>query len=159
MYSRVQLSNMEVNNYNKYRIKIVDSKCSCIEANGEQGQRFLYPDVSDNLPKLYVVKQANEVYYVGITRQDIRKRLRYGMSTKGEHGYSGYKWKHLKEVELLIWTFPHSQSEDVEAIEAELVYLIRKKTGKWPQYQMEIHFHHGASESELQVARSILNVL
>ncbi len=150
---------MEVNSYNKYRIQIVDSKFKCIEANGEQGQGFLYPDVSDKLPKLYVVKHDKDIYYVGITRQDIRKRLRYGFSAKGEHGYSGYKWKHLKEVELLIWTFPHSQSEDVEAIEAELVYLIREKAGKWPQYQMEIHFHHGASESELQAARSILGCL
>ena len=150
---------MEATKHNSYKIRITDGKCHCTEANGERGKGFVPPDVADNLSKLYVVKHDSEVYYVGITRQDIRKRLRYGMSAKGEHGYSGYKWKHLKEVELLIWTFPRSQSEDVEAVEAELVYLIREKTGKWPQYQMEIHFHHGAAESEIQVARSILDGL
>ena len=43
---------MKVNPCNKYKIKIADSKFRCIEANGERGQGFLYPDVSDNLPKL-----------------------------------------------------------------------------------------------------------
>jgi len=112
--------------------------------------------VAGNLPKLYVVKQANEVYYVGITRQDIRIRLRIGFSAKGEHGYHGYKWKELGEADLLVWSFPDMQSEDVEAIEAELVYFIREKFGKWPKYQMEIHFHHGATEAQMQIARSIL---
>ena len=147
---------MEVNSYNKYGIQIVDSKFRCIEANGEQGQGFLYPDVSDNLPKLYVVKRGKDIYYVGITRQDIRKRLRQGFSAKGEHGYHGYKWKNQEIAELLIWSFPDSTQEHVEAIEAELVYFIRDKTGKWPKYQMEIHFH-GASEKQRQIAESILS--
>lgn len=146
---------IEVRKHNSYKIRIANGKSHCIEANGERGKGFVLPDVADNLPKLYVVKQANEVYYVGITKQDIRKRLRAGFSAEGEHGYHGYKWKELDEADLLIWSFPGSQSEDVEAVEAELVYLIREKTGKWPKYQMEIHFH-GASESEIQVARSIL---
>jgi len=42
----------------------------------------------------------------------------------------------------------------MEAIEAELVYFIREKTGNWPKYQMEIHFHR-ASEEEKQIAMSI----
>lgn len=147
---------MEINSYNKYRLQIVDSKFRCIEANREHGRGFLYPDISDNLPKLYVVKHDKDIYYVGITRQDIRKRLRYGFSAKGEHGYYGYKWKVRDSVDLLIWCFPDSTTEHVEAIEAELVYFIRGKTGKWPKYQMEIHFH-GASEIERQIAEAILS--
>ena len=147
---------MEANNYGKYRIKIADSKFRCIEANGEKGQGFMYPDVSDDLPKLYVVKHGKDIYYVGMTVQDIRKRLRQGFSAKGEHGYHGYKWKDLDTVEVLVWCFPGSNQDHVEAIEAELVYFIREKTGKWPKYQMEIHFH-GASKSEMQVAKSILS--
>ena len=146
---------MNSNNYHSYKIRISDLKAECVEANGEHGKGFLYPDISDKLPKLYVVKRDKEVYYVGITRQDIRKRLRYGFSARGEHGYHGYKWKGQDEVELLVWSFPGSTTICVEAIEAELVYLIREKTGKWPKYQMEIHFH-GASEAEMQVAKSIL---
>ena len=153
---RVPLSSMEANTYNRYRIKISDSKFECIETNGEKGKGFLYPDVSDKLPKLYVVKRGKEIYYVGITTQDIRKRLRYGFSATGKHGYYGYKWKDQDTVEILIWSFPDSIQEHVEAIEAELVYFIREKTSKWPKYQMEIHFH-GASEKQRQVAESILD--
>jgi len=147
---------MDANTYNKYRIKISDSRCKCIEANGERGKGFLYPDTSDKLPKLYIVKHDKEIYYVGITSQHIRERLRYGFSAKGEHGYYGYKWKGLDSIELLIWSFPDSTKDHVEAIEAELVYFVRVKTGQWPKYQMEIHFH-GASEQERQIAESILS--
>jgi predicted GIY-YIG superfamily endonuclease len=147
---------MEASTYNKYKIRISDSKFVCIEANGQKGRGFVYPDVSNKLPKLYIIKRGKEIYYVGITTQDIRKRLRYGLSATGKQGYHGYKWKVQNTVEILIWCFPGDTREHVEAIEAELVYFIREKTGKWPKYQMEIHFH-GASESERKVARSILS--
>ena len=143
-------------NCNKYRIKITDSKFKCIEANEKQGEVFVYPDISDELQKLYIVKQGENVIYVGTTKQDIRKRLRGGLTAKGQHGYYGYKWKELDSVELLLWCFPCSNKDHVEAIEAVLVYFIREKTGKWPKYQMEIHFH-GASESEMHIAKSILS--
>jgi len=146
---------MEVGQYNSYKINISGGKYQCIEVNGELGNRFIPPDVADDMPKLYVVKHHCEVYYVGITRQDIRKRLNYGFSAKGAHGYYGYKWKELDEAELMVWSFPNNPIEVVEAIEAELVYFIREKTGRWPKYQMEIHFH-GASESQKKVAKLIL---
>jgi len=145
---------MESNTYNKYKINISVPKFECIEANGKQGEGFVYPDISDNLPKLYIIKRGKEIYYVGITIQDIRKRLRQGFSAQGEHGYHGYKWKNEDKVEVLIWCFPDSAPKHVEAIEAELVYFIREKTGNWPKYQMEIHFHR-ASEEEKQIAMSI----
>jgi hypothetical protein len=72
--------------------------------------------------------QDNEVLYVGITKQDIRRRLRYGFSAKGENGYHGYKWKDLNEVQLLVWAFRDSNNEDVEAIEAD----IPKARGRLP---------------------------
>lgn len=147
---------MEANSYNKYRIQIADSKFKCIEANGERGKGFVYPDISGKLPKLYVVKQGKVIYYVGITSQDIRKRLRYGFSAQGKHGYHGYKWKDLDTAELLVWSFP-GKTTDVEAIEAELVYLIRERTGKWPKYQMEIHFHETFAIVR-RVARSIASI-
>lgn len=145
---------MEANTHNKYKINISDSKFKCIEANGEQGEGFICPDTSDKLSKLYIIKRGKEIYYVGITTQDIRKRLRQGFSAQGEHGYYGYKWKDQDKVEVLIWCFPDSSPEHVEAIEAELVYFIREKTGNWPKYQVEIHFQR-ASESEKQIAKSI----
>jgi len=60
---------METPVFNSYEIQITDSKGRCIAANGEPGKEFLFPDVSDNLPKLYVVKNGRQLYYVGITIQ------------------------------------------------------------------------------------------
>lgn len=97
-----------------------------------------------------------EVYYVGITSQSISSRLRYGFNANGENGYQGYKWKgKVSQAVLLIWNFPGMNKDHVEAIEAELVYFIREKTGQWPRYQMEIHFHQ-ASDEERSIARLIL---
>jgi hypothetical protein len=36
----------------------------------------------------------------------------------------------------------------IETIEAEIVYAIREKTGKWPKYQNEIHFHTQLAQDE-----------
>lgn len=152
------MNNMGLSKHNSYKIGISKGKCHCVEVNGQKENGFVLPDVADNIPKLYVVKHDSEIYYVGITRQDIRKRLRTGFSAKGEHGYYGYKWKDLDQAGLLVWTFPHNRIESVEAIEAEVVFLIRQQTGHWPKYQMEIHFHHGASDEEKRVAESVLNV-
>jgi len=149
---------MEANIYNRYRIKISDSKFECIETNGEREKGFIPPDSSNKLPKLYVVRNGKEIYYVGITTQNIRDRLRQGFNAKGEHGYYGYKWKDQDTVELLVWSFPDSTKHHVEAIEAELVYFIRERTGNWPKYQMEIHFH-GASEEQKRIAEALFSTI
>ncbi len=36
----------------------------------------------------------------------------------------------------------HNEKKYYEAIEAEIAFLIRFKTGKWPECQCEIHFHN-----------------
>jgi hypothetical protein len=58
----------------------------------------------------------------------------------------------------MVWSFPASPIEEVEVIEAELVYFIREKTSSWPKYQMEIHFH-GASVLQMKTAKSIFGEL
>lgn len=97
------------------------------------------------LPKLYVVSANNNPLYVGITKQSMRNRLRLGWSANGDRGYYGYAWRHnFSEANLDVWAQTDSASNnnclDVETIEAELVYLIRRK-GQWPLFQTEIHFH------------------
>ena len=146
-----------VNKFNRYKIQIVDTTCRCIEINGQQTTRFIAPDTKSGIQKLYVVKDGTDICYVGITSRPISSRLRDGFVDNGHYGYHGYKWKDkLKQAELLIWSFPDKEQGFVEAIEGELVYLIRNQTGKWPKYQMEIHFHQ-ASELQIQIARSIFN--
>ncbi len=147
---------MEVSEFNSFQIEIADSGVKCITVNGKPARHFSRPVTLNKLPKLYVVKNGHAIYYVGITSQSITNRLRYGFSAQGENGYHGYKWKNLDSAELLIWCFPDFTSEQVEAIEAELVYYVRKTTDNWPLFQMEIHFH-GASEEERRIARCILD--
>jgi len=146
---------MELKNYQRYRIKFKDKKIISIELNGQNVKSFKYPVTKNKLPKLYVVKSESNVIYVGVTSQSISKRLKYGLTAQGKSGYHGYKWKDLSEVDILIWCFPQESCSDrIEAIEAELVYLIRRRIRKWPMYQMEIHFHD-ASEYEIKAAESI----
>ncbi len=100
---------------------------------------------TSRLPKLYVASVDEKPIYVGITKQSIRGRLRLGWSAKGDGGYYGYEWRHrVTSASLDIWchTNPAHGNDclDIETVEAELVYLIRK-AGQWPLYQTEIHFH------------------
>ena len=105
---------------------------------------------TSGLPKLYIVSVDGKPIYVGITKQSVRNRLRLGWSANGESGYYGYAWRHgFSEADLDIWCHKDPQPEnvclDIETIEAEVVYLIRK-AGQWPLFQTEIHFHPSSEE-------------
>jgi len=95
-------------------------------------------------PKLYVVSVDDSPIYVGITKQPLRNRLRFGWSADGRHGYHGYAWRHHHEKALMdVWSHddaPGENTVDVETVEAEVVFLIRS-AGQWPLHQTEIHFH------------------
>lgn len=55
-------------------------------------------------PKLYVVSIAEKPIYVGVTKQPIRNRLRFGWSATGAGGYYGYAWRHKHTAANLdIW--------------------------------------------------------
>jgi len=100
------------------------------------------------IPKLYVVAVEGEVVYVGVTRQPMSNRLRYGFKAKGKGGYYGYAWrnKHTR-VSLYVWAAREDVTSSVlETIEAEVVFLARKSTGAWPDCQTEIHFHRASTK-------------
>jgi len=110
------------------------------------------------LPKLYVVSVAEKPIYVGVTRQPIQARLRYGWSAAGKGGYYGYKWRHKHSTANLdIWcqNDPKVTDYDMETIEAEVVFLIRC-AGQWPPSQTEIHFHC-SSHRHRKVAAEIVD--
>lgn len=96
-------------------------------------QRLTQPKVA----KLYILKEKIKYLYVGTTMQSLTTRMRYGKS-----GYHGYKWKDKEKVELYVWCFDGLDKIQIESIEAEFVFLIRKKTGHWPLTQNEIHFNN-----------------
>ena len=96
-------------------------------------------------PKLYVASVDDKPFYVGVTKQSIRNRLRFGWSAKGEGGYYGYAWRNvLTEAFLDVWCHEDAPAAkpllDIETVEAEVVFLIRC-AGQWPPHQTEIHFH------------------
>src|SRR5207245_10034348 len=97
-------------------------------------------------PKLYVISAQGRPFYVGVTTQPMRTRLRLGWKADGSTGYHGYKFRHaLRSAALEIWYHPRPRSgaafRDLETIEAETVFLIRSRLSQWPQYQTEIHFY------------------
>jgi hypothetical protein len=107
-------------------------------------------------PKLYVVAVQGELVYVGVTRQPMSARLRYGFKAKGKGGYYGYAWrnKHTR-ASLYVWAAPEDSSPSfLETIEAEVVFLVRKSTGAWPDCQTEIHFHK-ASDAHKKAAAAV----
>lgn len=115
--------------------------------------KFKHPVTKNRTPKIYILKQEEEIVYVGYASQSIGTRLGQGIRANGANGYHGYKWKQALELILYVFVFDHlligkKNKEDepyvlmAEAVEAELVYLIREKTGKWPCFQNEIHFNN-----------------
>jgi hypothetical protein len=130
---------------------------------------FQKPVTEKSRPKIYILKSENELIYIGYTGQSISSRLNYGMRANGRNGYHGYKWKNeLDSVDLYVFVFePFSGNEKdnkkykqfVEAIEAELVYKVRKETDFWPRSQSEIHFNNKQSEEVRNIATFIYNSL
>jgi hypothetical protein len=96
--------------------------------------------------KLYVLKENDTYLYVGTTLQSLTSRFRYGLAADGKNGYHGYKWKDKERVRLYVWCFEELNKIEIESIEAELVFLIRHKTGLWPLRQNEIHFNNEYAE-------------
>lgn len=141
---------------------------------------FKYPVTKDKCPKIYILKHNDEIVYVGYTGQSMTARLSYGFKVNGENGYYGYKWKVEDELELIVFVFEQQfqeikhitdtnlkeelevqnrkYKEDIEAIEAEIVFLVRNEYGYWPKYQNEIHFNNSYNQAK-QVAGEIYSLI
>jgi hypothetical protein len=130
---------------------------------GKECRTFKKPVTNDKTPKIYVLQAEGIIFYVGYTSQSISNRLRDGLKKEGTFkDYKGYKWKNTSSLKLHIFVFDYILKgkrceADIpiinlaEAVEAELVYLVREKTGKWPEFQNEIHFNN----EELEKAKAI----
>jgi hypothetical protein len=136
----------------------------------QKAVNFSSPLTKTSLPKLYIISIDKEVVYIGFTSQSITTRLNSGLKADGLNGYHGYKWKNVQdEFELSVFVFQnmfgdHTEENKmyyqfVETIEAELVYLIRNKTGNWPRYQSEIHFHYEKTKTAKEKALDIYTKL
>lgn len=150
---------LQLNGDKENRI-IAGTFCNGIEA------KYSGPVAKTRVPKIYILKEGNEIVYVGYTSQSITNRFRQGIKASGANGYHGYKWKQADKLQLLVFVFSQSlignkHDDDMrfielaEAIEAELVYIVRNATGKWPAYQNEIHFNNKDLESAKNIAADI----
>lgn len=123
---------------------VVGDKCiKPTHFNGEPTRTFRDPATCGKTHKLYVMMKGCEFCYVGIARTSISTRMRTGCKPNTAHGYHGYDLKGLTAFDLYVYVLPeHADDNFPEAVEAELVYLIRNKTHRWPTRQHEIHFHN-----------------
>lgn len=126
--------------------------------SGEKIETFSKPLTSDWY-KIYVITFNKEILYIGTTKLLIRNRLRSGLSAKGKMGYHGYKWKKFKTVHLSVWCFEKLGKNKIENIEAELAFIVRKETGKWPTCQNEIHFNNLFGQTGKSIAEKIYKQL
>lgn len=91
--------------------------------------------------KLYIVRRGQDFYYVGTTNSPMAARINKGLKATGNQGYRGYPWRNSKGKLLLdVFCWRGGCKKEVETIEAEIAFFCRK-TGQWPLYQTEIHFH------------------
>jgi hypothetical protein len=153
--------------------------CLTLQLEGDEGSREMTnkcidgkplkklhaPLTTGKLPKIYVIVTKGKVSYVGYSHQSITNRLRIGFNADGSTGYHGYKWVHHKEVTMYVFIFENEPLLDpevladakyfYEAVEAELVFLVRKNTEQWPENQNEIHFNNGSMKSARKLAEKI----
>jgi len=113
---------------------------------------------ADAIEKLYVVKRLlggrSEFVYVGRTDSPMRVRMYSGLNARDYR----YQWRDFPRVDLYVCSLAGLPEKDGEAVEAELVYLIRRNQRRWPSHQNEIHFRHrlGVVRPELkELARNL----
>jgi hypothetical protein len=141
--------------YHKYRYNFTIENRKIANVSGKDGLiNFKKPVTENKLNKIYVIKYNKEIIYIGITKQSIRNRLRYGLIPQNNRtGYHGYKWKELNgNFEIDIFVFEKEIS--LEGLEGEIVFKFRTDLNKWPKYQHEIHFHN-ISKEEIKIAEQI----
>ena len=95
--------------------------------------------------KIYVLIDCSDVLYIGTTKQSIKNRLRSGLSAE----IYSYKWNSHEVVNLVVWCFEELDKDQIENIEAEMAFLVRRDMGKWPLCQNEIHFNNKYEDGKL----------
>jgi hypothetical protein len=158
---------MNINGEHSYTLQITGDTNRIIEAilSGDLATTFHQSLKIKNIPKLYIVHQRNKINYVGYAGKPFAAILKYGLNPKSSKGYAGYKWRHEEEVAITIFTFATTNTaiKDaekrlfVEAVEAKIVYGIRNRTGRWPEYQNEIHFSNSNTAEVRICAEKILD--
>lgn len=128
--------------YDRFELLIENDKLICKEGRLNLTDKVRDKYNNPDFAKLYLLRNKEFYQYIGTTFQPIKKRLAQGMMATGINGYHGYKWKNKTEIELFVWCFEGLNKIQIENIEAELIYFIREKYGRWVISQNEIHFNN-----------------
>ena len=156
--------------FETYQLDIKDIK------NGKRSIKLLPVDKSkvaalnEDRRKIYIVCDSKTALYVGEANTSIKTRFQrsataynyFKANGTARGGYKGYKWldpqnNKSNSLTLYVVIFDDNYDEkrgEIEAIEGELVYEIRQKTGKWTMWQNEIHFSN--VEGANNIAQKIL---
>ena len=146
---------MKLNGPFTYQLTFNETKILSV-TNPEGGNTMSGP-AAQKTPKLYVISDDGVPVYVGITKQPLRSRLRGGFDENGPNGYHGYAWRReLERATIDVWLQDLGQPDEIETIEAEVVFLIRQQYDQWPKFQTEIHFHR-SDAGHRSTARQILD--
>lgn len=142
-----------------YRLQLLHGATYQATRIGESRAGFHSP-LTRPCPKLYLVLRGAEFHYVGVTNRPMAARINLGLKAKGKGGYHGYKWKHIREpLGLLVWVFENEKGapflRELETVEAEVAFLVRHTTGRWPLSQTEIHFYQ-STPAHLQAAQDVV---
>lgn len=147
---------MKLSDPSNHVLRVINGRLDVTGPDGDD--HFVFPATARKKPKLYVVSVRDRPVYVGVTTQPMTARLRGGMTATGAHGYHGYPWAKRKcRMCLRIWYLEGRRSSlvDLETIEAEVVFLLRKQFGQWPADQTEIHFHRSTRRHRTCAAKVI----
>lgn len=90
--------------------------------NGAES-KFRAPVTSSKLPKLYILRSAGKIAYVGYTNQSISARLSGGLKADGQGYYYGYQWKNYSKVDLVVFCFEKLRGEDEEYLRENLCVI------------------------------------
>ncbi len=121
--------------------------------------------------KIYIVHTEDIILYIGEANSTIKARFQracnsfntYARTGKARGGYKGYKWlnpeynpnQNLKVIVVIFDENYDTNRTEIEAIEGELVFLIREEFGYWPTCQNEIHFSNSVSANKF--AKTVFN--
>lgn len=145
---------------NIFRLSLADNK---VQSIFDIERNITIPKFSQPLTnakfKIYILKSEDKILYIGTTKSSIKNRLRYGLNANGQNGYHGYKWKTFETVLLYVFCFDNFGKVEIESVEAELAFIVRKSTGRWPESQNEIHFNNNFIPTGQLIAEKIFKQL
>lgn len=145
-----------------YKLRVQDIEYQLKDPQNLKSVTFTKP-LTEKCSKLYIIKRNQKFCYVGFASTPMAGRFYSGFQRakpgNARGGYSGYRWAKANGLyDIFVYVFQSKDRSSVEAIEAEVVYQIRKNTDNWPTHQTEIHFRKPTQE-EKRIAKSIYEYL